>query len=272
MTRKKTMPELVSPTGKPITLKPVRANAGIEAAYRKRLTALIEEMNSSLLYWLSAAYKQSGAMALDSSPAMEMRAAMGRMASRWQKNFDKGAGDLSVWFAEKNKSYADTALKNILKEAGFTVELKMTPAMNNAYQAVIGEQVGLIKSIASQHLTRVESMVMQSVQTGRDLGTLSKQLQAQFGVTKRRAALIARDQNNKATATITKTRQQSLGITKAKWRHSSAGKDPRPSHLKADGEIYEVAKGMYLDGEWVWPGTCINCRCTSSPVIAGFDD
>jgi SPP1 gp7 family putative phage head morphogenesis protein len=268
------MPSLTSPTGKPIALKPVRANAGIEAAYRKKLDALIGEMNSSLLYWLSAAYKQSGAMALDASPAMEMRAAMGRMASRWQKNFDKGADRLAVWFAQKNKNYADAALKGILKEAGFTVEFKMTPIVNNAYQAVIGEQVGLIKSIASQHLTRVEGMVMQSVQQGRDLGTLAKQIEAQFGVTKRRAALISRDQNAKATATITKTRQQGLGITQAKWRHSSAGKVPRPEHVHFNGEIYDVAKGMWskVDGEYIWPGTALNCRCTSAPIIDGFID
>jgi SPP1 gp7 family putative phage head morphogenesis protein len=268
------MLSLTSPTGKPITLKPVRANSGLQAAYRKKLDALIEEMNSSLIYWLSAAYKQSGAMAQDASPAMEMRAAMGRMASRWQSNFDKGAEKLAVWFAQKNKDYADTALKSILKEAGFTVEFKMTPAMNNAYQAVIGEQVGLIRSIASQHLTRVEGMVMQSVQQGRDLGTLAKQIEAQFGVTKRRAALIARDQNAKATATITKTRQQGLGITTAKWRHSSAGKVPRPEHVHFNGEIYEVAKGMWsaVDGEYIWPGTALNCRCTSAPIIAGFID
>jgi SPP1 gp7 family putative phage head morphogenesis protein len=111
---------------------------------------------------------------------------------------------------------------------------------------------------------------MQSVQNGRDLGTLSKGLQKQFGVSKRRAALIARDQNNKATAVIARTRQQSLGITQAKWRHSHAGKTPRPSHVHADGEVYDIAKGMYLDGEWVWPGTAINCRCTSQPIIQGF--
>jgi SPP1 gp7 family putative phage head morphogenesis protein len=116
--------------------------------------------------------------------------------------------------------------------------------------------------------------VMRSVATGRDLGTLTKGLQAQFGVTQRRAALIARDQNSKATATITKTRQQGLGITTAKWRHSSAGKVPRPEHVHFNGEIYEVAKGMWsaVDGEYIWPGTCINCRCTSSPVINGFID
>lgn len=265
---------IVSPTGKPETLKPVRGNAGIEAKYRKKLDALINEMNDSVLYWISAAYKANTpeAVALDESPAMAMRSAMNKVARRWQAKFDKGADKLAAWFADSTRDYSDTALTNILKEAGFSVQFKNTAAVNDAYQAIIGENVNLIKSIASRNLTQVETMVMQSVQQGRDLGTLSKNLQAEFGVTKRRAALIARDQNNKATATITKTRQQQLGITQAKWRHSGGGKEPRHSHVAADGKTYDIDKGMYLDGKWTWPGVEINCRCTAQPVIPGFID
>lgn len=267
------MPNLVSPTGKPITPKPVRPNAGIEAAYRKRLNALIEEMNASLLYWLSATYKANAPeIAQDDSPASELRNTMRKMSKQWQRNFDNGAAKLAAWFAQKNRDYADMALKNTLKESGFTVSFQTTPEITNVLDAAVAENVALIKSIASQHLTQVESMVMRSVQSGRDLGTLTKGLQKQFGVSQRRAAFIARDQNNKSTAAITKTRQLGLGITQAKWRHSGAGKETRPSHVHADGKLYDIEKGMYLDGEWVWPGTAINCRCTSSPVIPGFID
>ncbi|HHN9167526.1 TPA: phage head morphogenesis protein, partial [Escherichia coli] len=49
------------------------------------------------------------------------------------------------------------------------------------------------------------------------------------------------------------------------------GKQPRPSHVKADGKEFDLDKGLYLDGEWVLPGEAINCRCTWSPVIPGID-
>ncbi|ELZ1101181.1 TPA: phage head morphogenesis protein, partial [Escherichia coli] len=88
---------------------------------------------------------------------------------------------------------------------------------------------------------------------------------------RRRAETIARDQNNKATAVIQSERQKKLGITKGIWRHSHAGKQPRPSHVKADGKEFDLDKGLYLDGEWVLPGEAINCRCTWSPVIPGID-
>lgn len=262
---------ITSPTGRDQVLRPVRSNAGIEAQYRKRLTALVDDMHRSILYWLSAEYRaQEPRIAQDDSPAQALRALMRRMTQQWQKNFDQGAEKLAAWFATKSRNYSDLALKGVLRDAGFSVEFQPNQVMNDAVQAIIGENVNLIKSIASQHLTQVETMVMQSVQNGRDLGSLAKGIEKQFGVSKRRAALIARDQNNKATAVITRTRQKALGITQAKWRHSHAGKTPRPSHVKADGEVYDIDKGMYLDGEWVWPGTAINCRCTAQPIIPGF--
>ena len=87
----------------------------------------------------------------------------------------------------------------------------------------------------------------------------------------RRAAFIARDQTNKAKAAIEKARWQELGITEAIWMHSHAGKEPRPSHVAANGKRLNVNKGMYLDGKWVQPGEEINCRCTSRAVIKGFN-
>lgn len=263
--------ELVSPTGKPIALDPAHPNAGVQAAYRKRLDGLVDEMNKSLVYWLSSAYRNSGAaVAMDASPANEMREAMRKMAARWQKRFDVGAKELAAWFAQSAGTRSDAVLMASLKKAGFTVPFTMSASMRNAYDAVIGEQVGLIRSIGSQHLAKVETLVMQSVAQGRKLDVLTKQLAESYDVTKRRAALIARDQNNKATATFNRTRRLDLGITHARWKHSAAGKVPRPSHVKANGEIYEIAKGMYLDGVWTWPGVEINCRCFDTPVIPGF--
>lgn len=45
---------LVSPTGRPIRLAPVRPNAGIRRNYQAKLDRLVGEMHRSLLYWLSA--------------------------------------------------------------------------------------------------------------------------------------------------------------------------------------------------------------------------
>jgi uncharacterized protein with gpF-like domain len=268
-------------TRKPQTLKPVRANAGIEAAYRAKLDAMIAEMAASVTYWVKAAYRAKppemaqdapdGAM-MPGSPATRMQATMRGLGRRWQRKFDAMAPEMAEHFAAATLGRADGAMAGILKRGGWTVELKMTAPMNDAYQAIIGEQVGLIKSISAEYLGEVEGLVMRSVSMGRDLGWLSGQLQTRYGVTKRRAALIARDQNNKATATLTRVRQLQIGCTEAVWEHSTAGKHPRLSHVKASGKRYDIAKGMLLDGEWLLPGEAINCRCFSRPIIPGLGD
>lgn len=256
-------------------LPAVKPNAGIEAWYRRELDAKVKEMQDSLVYWLSAQYKAAG-LAQDAAdgggnPALIMRGSLRKLSRRWQRVFDKLAERWSQRLAEKVLQQSDSTLAAGIKGEGFAVKFTMTEPMREAYQAVIGENVGLIKSIASEHLTQVEGLVMRSVARGRDLGTLTKELQARYGVTKRRAALIARDQNNKATSVMTSARQKSLGITEGIWKHSLGGKHPRPSHLESNGKTFQLDKGMYLDGKWVMPGEEINCRCTWQPVVPGFD-
>lgn len=236
---------------------------------------LIEEMNNSFVFWLRAEYRANPPrMAMDRTPAEELRAALKKLAARWQRNFDEAAPKLAEWFSQATRRRSDQALQNILRQGGFTVKFKLTAPMRDVLDATLAEQVSLIKSIPQHYLTQVEGMVMRSVQAGRDLGTLTKGLQEQFGVTKRRAAIIARDQNNKATASMTRVRQVQLGITEAIWVHSGGGKHPRPTHLKAgrDGQRYSTSEG-WLDpavGKRVFPGELINCRCVSKPVIPGF--
>lgn len=128
-----------------------------------------------------------------------------------------------------------------------------------------------IRSIGQQYLNRVEESVWRSVNAGYDMAQLTGELRKDYGISERRAAFIARDQTNKAKAAIEKARRQELGITEAIWIHSHAGKEPRPSHVAANGKRFDVGKGMYLDGEWVQPGEEINCRCTSRSVIKGFN-
>jgi SPP1 gp7 family putative phage head morphogenesis protein len=254
-------------------LTPVRPNVGIEVAYRKKLQALIAEMDNSVVYWLHAAYRANEpVMAQDRTPADELRDAIRKLAKRWQKNFDEAAPALAEYFAQSVSSRSSGALKAILKKAGFTVEFKMTRAMRDIMAATVGQQVSLIKSIPSQYFTNIEGLVMRSVQTGRDLGQLTKDLQEQFGVTHRRAALIARDQNNKATASMTRARQDELGLNEAIWVHSGGGKHPRPTHVAMHGKKYDVNKGMWDSAvkRWIYPGEEINCRCISRSIIPGF--
>jgi uncharacterized protein with gpF-like domain len=261
-----------------IMLRPVLPNAGITAAYRRRLSDLIDEMAQSVAYWIEAAYKgnvpEVAALASDEMAATALRNAIKRLARRWLARFDEAAPKLADYFSVKASERVDGALKKILKDAGFSIEWTMTAAQRDILSATVTQNVSLIKSIPSEYFTKIEGAVMRSVQTGRDLGQLSKDLREQFGVSKRRAAFISRDQNAKATAAQTRARQLEIGVTEAIWVHSGGGKTQRASHVKAgqDRVRFDVAKG-WLDpdeGRYILPGELINCRCTSRSVIRGF--
>lgn len=260
--------------------KPIHPNVGIAASYQRQLQLLLNDMQASILYWLAARWRDPrarAAMAMDESWINSLKRTLRELANRWQKQFDEAAPKLASHFAKSIEERTTSNLQRILDEGGFTVNFKMTPNTRTIMQASIAENVGLIKSIAAEHLTDIEGIVLRSVTTGRDLKQLSDDLQERYGVVKDRAALIAHDQNNKATAVITRARQAEADITHAVWVHSSAGKHPRPEHVAfskgthyTGGPTYVVAKGAYLEGVWTWPGHEINCRCFSRPVLPGF--
>jgi uncharacterized protein with gpF-like domain len=276
--------------GDEVILKPVLPNAGIQTLYRKKLDRLIYDMHKSILYWLSAEYKkQLPQFANDADPSNELQKVLNTLSVQWFANFDAGAQKIADWFCQSNKNYVDGTLAAILKDVGIAVDFKMSKTMRTAYNASRNEQINLIKSIAQQHLSYVEGAVMRSVSTGRDLETLVNEIgslvdlerirmgrklgesnRSYLARTQRRAALIARDQNNKANSIMNRARQNELGITQAIWRHSHAGKEPRPEHVAANGKKYDLDKGMFLEGKWTFPSMEINCRCVSQPIIKGF--
>lgn len=260
--------------GKSVRLRPIRPNLGVQIAYQRKLDDLIDRMSRSLLRTISATYRRKPPrMASDDSPAITLNAAINNAGREWLDRFDEFARESGRRFAKDAAGHADRSFMAALRDAGFTVQFKMTAAANDVLQATIAEQVALIRSIPREYLTQVQGAVMRSVTQGRDLGSLATELREQHGVTKRRAALISRDQNNKSTAAITRVRQQELGITQAIWLHSAGGKTPRPTHVAMNGQTYDVAKGMFDPAEkkWIWPGELINCRCVARAVIPGLD-
>lgn len=256
-------------------LRPVWPNAGIRAAYALKLHALVDEMATSYRHWLRAAYRANEPkMAMDAVPARELERELAHLGVRWERRFEDAAPQLAKWFATSATKRSDDALRKILRDAGITVAFTTTPLVRDMLAATVAENVGLIRSIPQQFHTQVQSMVMQSVKAGRDLGQLTEDLHKHFGVAWRRAAFIALDQNNKCTSAMMAARQTDLDIEEGMWLHSHAGKEPRPTHLANDGERFNIKEGWFDPDPKVqrriWPGQLINCRCTWKPIVKGF--
>ena len=269
------MPRLRNDKGRDITLRPVHANAGIAAAYRRKLEALIDDMARSYAFFIKAQYRASPPrMARDVSPAKELQRELKELARRWQRQFREAAPKLAEWFARSVDNRSTAALRKILRDGGFSVRFRITPEVRDILDATIAENVSLIRSIPSEFATQVEGMVMRSVTAGRDLASLTRDLQKRFRVTRDRAEFIALDQNNKATTSIRRARETNLGITEGIWLHSHAGKQPRKTHLANHGKRFSIAEGWFDPDpkvrQRIMPGTLPRCRCNWRPVIKGF--
>lgn len=261
------------------TLPAVRADLGLAADYTRRIERLIEEMARSVEHWVGSAYRANepavAGLAMDATPAIELQRTVKKMRDRWLDRFGEAAPDLAKYFARKAARRTDERVKQILLKSGYAIEFEMSPAQRDILAATTQANVALIKSIPEKYLGQVEGIVMRSTQVGGDLATLTRELRKQFGVTKKRAAFIAHDQNRKATSALTRARQLELGLTEAIWVHSHAGKKPRPTHLANDGKKFDIAKGWFDPDPKVrrriQPGELIRCRCFSRAVIPGFE-
>ena len=239
--------------------------------YRKKLSKLIEEMSASVNYWIAAEYRRNESEIVgDSSPAKLLGKKLFEVMATWRETFDKRAESIALWFVRRSNMYATTSVSNKLKAQGLTVNMRITPEVQNVLDSLYEKQVTLIKSIPEQYLTQVSLLVQESVTRGRDVYGLKKELKERYGLTERRAKVIARDQNAKASNAIAVERSKQAGITHGIWVHRAGGsKSYRHSHVKMSGAEFDLSKGCWDDHEkkWVMPGELINCRCEYRPVI-----
>jgi SPP1 gp7 family putative phage head morphogenesis protein len=136
-----------------------------------------------------------------------------------------------------------------------------------AKEAVIKDNINLITNIPEKTAEQIHRVVMEASSRGRDKTFLEEELLKIKGMTKNRVKLIARDQLNKVTSVINAVKQAELGIKQNIWKHSKASKEPRKSHVQADGKVYDIDKGCLIDGKYIYPGELVNCRCFAASVI-----
>lgn len=251
---------------KPILLPDFKPNAGIHARYRAELNRLLRSVRNDVMELVNnhkqAVEQNSLAMDNDTLPKL-----IDDLLIRWLQKLIDLPERIATSFVMETAANYDRRLAATLRKNRFTVNLELTDYTRKAMRAAIGENVGLIKSIPTEYLAQVSKYTWSAIEGGFDLKTLTDNLEHAYHIGRNRAKLIARDQSNKAHAVMEQARRQELGIKRAIWRHSSAAKVPRASHVAANGKVFDIDKGLYLDGEWVLPGFLINCGCTSRAVI-----
>ncbi len=150
----------------------------------------------------------------------------------------------------------------------FRAVLGVNPLRNEPYlepqvQAFTKRNASLIKSIPTQSLTKIETLVRTAVETGATSKTLATAIQKEIKSTKNRAKLIARDQINKFNGKLTELRQQEAGVEQYVWS-TSRDERVRHSHSIKDGKVFSWNNPPADTGH---PGEDFQCRCAAIPVL-----
>lgn len=281
--------ELRVPGKKDHTLPPIMPDGRTAARYSRAIAQAVTNMTASYEWWIQARYRaaleaniDAGRLpdkqwlegAQDASPsqgANDLFGELARLRAYWREYFADFAKKLA---AQAVKSwYDDNAAQwqGKLKRAGFDIKMQLTPSQKLILAAKVPENVSLITSIPEAYHKDIEGIVLRSFVKGRDLHTMADEIKAKGQVSVKRAAFIARDQSNKATAQMNAARQRELSIRFAVWIHSSAGKEPREKHVRAGRQqwVFDTQVGIdFKDGFGPsLPGTPINCRCISRSII-----
>lgn len=260
------------------TLTAINYNAGNIKWYQRELLAEIREMNNDVKSQVLDIIRdnplaQDSKLAMDASPVQLVKRALDSLARKWVDRFINKAFPISDDLVKKTESAVDRGLLASARKESLTINMQWTPAMTEKVDAIIAENVSLIRSIPEKYFTEVEGMVYRAVARGGDRKKLADEIEANFGkrygITRRRAEFIARDQVRKATSALSNARQQAAGIKKGIWIHSGGGNEPRKKHVHANGEEFFLDKGLPIGdkGQYVLPGEEPNCGCTWKPVL-----
>jgi SPP1 gp7 family putative phage head morphogenesis protein len=140
----------------------------------------------------------------------------------------------------------------------------------NAFQT---RNVNLIKTVATQHLSKVQDVLQQN--SGVHVKGLTSKLQETLGVSESRAKLWARDQTLKLHADIVQSKHESLGIVEYNWRTSKDG-TVRHDHAMLEGKRFRYDAPPVVNTSRVAqgaperrrnPGKDYECRCHADPVL-----
>lgn len=257
---------------KPKAAKP-SAQTGIEynVELQRIVKALHSDINRTLLPVIkniAPEYQRDNApivIALDSWVDI-LTSALQTLRDRWTNTqFQSLANDMARRFV-RSADDANTKRLNI-DVYGDSQEL------TNHLQAATANSVQLITSIPQQHLNQVESIVFANVRAGGRPSTIAAQLQKQFGITQRRAKMIARDQTSKINSELSRIRQTSAGFPYFEWVDSDDER-VRDRHQYLADHVTQYGKGVYRwddlplsdSGEPIAPGMDYQCRCIARPV------
>lgn len=137
----------------------------------------------------------------------------------------------------------------------------------------------LLASVPGEIQDEISAAIQDGLEKGETRRQLMERIASKFdGISKARAETIA---NTETAAAFNYARDKAMraaGVTHKKWLHSKSPliKEPRPTHVAADGQVQPIDEPFDIGGvsmmrpgdESAGPEEIINCHCVALPVEA----
>jgi SPP1 gp7 family putative phage head morphogenesis protein len=133
---------------------------------------------------------------------------------------------------------------------------------------MIKRNLGLIRSLASQHLEDMTRILGDGLTQGKSLKEITDSIELITSVNRNKAKFWATDQAGKFFGEVTKIRQTSAGIQGYIWRTVRDGR-VRDEHAALNGKYFTWKKPPPAGpkGEPAHPGETYRCRCWAEPAF-----
>lgn len=239
-----------------------------QISYNRKLQQIVKMVRTDVDAEIVPVIKQQAPEYVADAWTDVITAALGRLFTRWtSQQAQKQAEQIASDFVR------NSANDNMRRQSSFGIDLYGgNDQLQDYLQAAAFQNAQLIKSIPAQYLEQVQNIVMGNMRQGMRPSYIEQQLVNQFGVTTRRAKLIARDQAAKIQGEMNRIRQVNSGLQYFKWV-TAQDERVRHSHVAVAKRDVGYGEGVFrwddlpvVDGVPTFPGQAVNCRCIARPV------
>lgn len=240
-----------------------------ERDYTKALVALAEDIERGVKQFVYPVLGDLHQDAVEDEPVSSGWVERLRLAFvTTSRNFDLSAPIARMHFSLRQANRYNKRQFHRILQAAYGVDVfKEEPWLAETLSQWEAQNIKLIKSIPTQALDRMHGRITAAVRKGTTAKHLRGILQDEFGITRRRAKLIADDQIGKLNGQLTRQRQTGIGVESYHW-HGVLDRRERDKHVAREGVRFKWDNPP-SDGN---PGEPVRCRCWSSPVLPLLED
>lgn len=156
-------------------------------------------------------------------------------------------------------------------------KIRIAPEMSEAAKRRISEEYSqnmalYVKNFTEEQTKELRRQIEDMVFEGRRYESIIGLLQQQYGIARRKAHFLARQETSLLSSKIRETRYADAGIDDYEWQcvsGSSAEHPVRPMHLALKGtrQKFSAPPVVNQQGDKRNPGEDYNCRCVARPIV-----